>query len=165
MPQEIFYEKNSAPLFIIHQDLVNHSDGDINNWDNVILRKLKEYTHNSDKMKWTRHISDFEFIPQDDRAISLCEMRKYVATEVTETIKEAEKKFGRIDRIGMTISSDNANWSLSLPISPLTENCWEPLLDRFRKVNIVRITKKMFYSFRKQSFHCLKIVLKYRFLL
>jgi hypothetical protein len=63
-------------------------------------------------------------------------MEKYVKEVVKEAIAEGEKKFGRIDRIGMTLSSRMLDWNISMPFSPLTENTVDAFLNRFQIVNV-----------------------------
>jgi hypothetical protein len=137
MPRKVYNGKSRAPKFNV-ENIVEHQSGSgtTEKWDNDIVHMLRGYTKTSDKMKWSRHCSEFKFLPLEKFAEPFAEMEKYVRAAVKETIEEGEKKFGRIDRIGMTLSSRMLDWNMAIPISPLNANSVDAFLNRFQIVNV-----------------------------
>jgi hypothetical protein len=137
MPRKVYNSKSRAPKFNLENVVEQQSgSGTTEKWDNDVVRKLRDYTQTSDKMKMSRHKSEFKFLPLQKYVDPFAEMEKYVKEVVKEAIAEGEKKFGRIDRIGMTLSSRMLDWNISMPFSPLTENTVDAFLNRFQIVNV-----------------------------
>jgi hypothetical protein len=146
MSRKIYFGKSRAPKFNI-ENVVEHQSGSGSNekWDKDVVHQLRGYTKTSEKMKWSRHLSEFKFLPLEKYADPFAELEKFVKVIVEETIEEGEKKFGKIDRIGMEVSSRMLDWNITTPISPLTENSVEAFLNRFQLVNVSSRKKLLRY--------------------
>jgi hypothetical protein len=144
MPRNVYNGKSRAPKFIV-ENVVEHQSGSgtTEKWDNDIVRQLRGYTKTSEKMKISRHVSEFKFLPLQKYADPFAEMEKYIKAAVKETIEEGVAKLGRVDRIGMELASRMLDWNISLPFSKLTENSVDAFLNRFQLVNVSLIFSKM----------------------
>jgi hypothetical protein len=137
MPRNVYYGKSRAPKFNVENVVECQSGSGTNeNWDHEVVRQMRGYTKTSEKMKLSRHCSEFKFLPLQKYADPFAEMEKYIKLAVKETIEEGKKKFGKIDRIGMEIASRMLDWNINMPFSPLTENSVDAFLNRFQIVNV-----------------------------
>jgi hypothetical protein len=133
MLQNTNQRKNHSTDFI-NESVTENQNGNkkAEKWDNDVVHKLSGYVKTSEKMKLSRHWSQFKFLPLQKYVDPFSEMEKYVKYAVKETIEEGERNFGRIDRIGMEISSRMLNWNINMPISLLTANTVDAFLNRFQ---------------------------------
>ena len=153
MPRKVYYGKSRAPKFVIENVVeIQSGSGTTEKWDNDVVRQMRGYTKTSEKMKLSRHCSEFKFLPLQKYSDPFAEMEKYVKDAVKETIEEGKKKFGKIDRIGMEIASRMLDWNINMPFSLLTENSVDSFLNRFQLVNVsskICIFQHYLYIFRR----------------
>lgn len=116
----------------------NNNDGNQFYWNNQIVHQKESFTKTSEKLKFSRHSSTFEFQrPEDSSNYSYFdELKKYVSACIKRVLEEGEKKFGTIDRIGFQVNSDSLDFDLAIPLAPLTANSVDSFLNRFEIVDV-----------------------------
>lgn len=137
---------NIKDLIEIKSDQQEGSGAKTNTQNSELIKEICGYTKISEKFKLARHVSEFNIEPLKNLDTDPFEqLEVYVNQSVEKVVQEGKNKFGNIDQIALSISSDQLDYDIFQPFSQMTKNTIESFLNRFEIVQ-VRFATNMFLT-------------------